>query len=153
MSKDELQSYIDEGLNVFHGTADGNITQLEPRQALSFNKPDGAPAVFAASRIEPAIFMAILGSRRLAGWDSSKFIRPYGFFISETNWKKAKEQQLNGYVYVLDRQPFQKGLGWVWRSEQSVKPLAKVAVSFTDLPENITILEDQEESDYVKFYS
>ena len=97
--------------------------------------------------------MAVLGSRKVAGWDSSKFTPPFGFYISASNWDKAQKEKWAGYVYVLNRQGFEKGSGWVWRSLKNVKPIDKVQVTFLDLPKEITVLDNEVETAYVKLYS
>jgi len=147
--RDRLHEYEIAEEYVFHGSDNGAIAEFEPRQALSFQKPDGDPAIFAAASIEPAIFMAVLGSRRAAGWDSSRFEPPFGFYISESNFAKAQSEDWSGYVYVLPRKPFTKGHGWVWRATTPVKPIAAIKVTGADLPAAITVLSDADEAAYV----
>ena len=150
MSNEKLIELETSGLYVFHGTMNDDINAFEPRQALSFQKPDGEPAIFAAANIQPAIFMAILGSRKVAGWDSDRFIPPFGFFIAQSSWDKAKQENWEGYVYALPKQNFVKGNGWVWRATEKVKPVGKFLVGIDDLPTEITIMADEDEAAYIK---
>jgi hypothetical protein len=153
MGIEKLSELEATGLYVFHGSMNNNIEIFEPRQALSFQKPDGESAVFAASSIEPAVFMAILGSRKAAGWDSDKFIPPFGFFIAQSAWNKAHQEQWQGYVYALPMEKFIKGNGWVWRSTEKVQPVHKFVVSIEDLPLSITVVTDEDEAAYVSEHS
>lgn len=97
--------------------------------------------------------MAIIGSRRAGGWDSDEFEKPFGFFMSESNMQKAHQENWQGYVYVLDKTKFTKDPGWVWRSHERVKPIAKFLVTALDLPDTITVLSDADETAYVERYS
>jgi hypothetical protein len=150
MATERLSELEATDLYVFHGSMNDDIDIFEPRQALSFQKPDGEPAIFAAASIQPAIFMAILGSRKAAGWDSDKFTQPFGFFIAKSSWNKALQENWEGYVYALPKEKFIKGNGWVWRSTERVKPIDKFLVNTGDLPTNITIMNDEDEAAYVK---
>jgi hypothetical protein len=104
-----------------------------------FQRPDGEPAVFASEVIEPPIFMAVLGSRKLGGW-GKKELPGFGFYISVDDITRAKREGWTGYVYVLDRKAFEKRSGWEWRSSNVVRPLRAVEVGIKDLPPQIEVM-------------
>jgi hypothetical protein len=125
---------------VFHGSSDGNIKILEPRQAMSWGKPDGMPAVCAAAAIEPAIFMAVLGSKHVGGWGKGKIERgQFGFYLKKSDYQKAKQGQWRGYVYILSREDFEHYVAWEWRASRAVKPVKIIQVGINDLPAAIEI--------------
>lgn len=139
-----LEQLEASGEYVFHGSSAGDIAQLEPRQACSNGIPDGAPAVFASSDITPAIFMAIIGSRKAGGWDTDGTTHSY--FVQEDVWEQACQEEWSGYVYALGRSSFKKIKGLDWCSEIAVQPQEVVKVTSEDLPDNIKILTEDKAS-------
>ncbi len=142
---EKLSEFQKSGDYLFHGSRNPDIELLEPRQAMSFGKPDGLPAVFASDRIEPPIFMAVLGSRKLGGW-GRKNLPGFGFYIAEPDLARAKDEDWQGYVYVLAKDGFVKEGegGWEWRSMESVCPVDVVKVGIKDLPSPIDTMTREE---------
>ncbi len=135
---DELRKLYETGLYVFHGSSSGTIAVLEPRQAYSHGEPDGAPCVVAPEVISPAVFMAVLGSKKVGGW--GKKHGEFGFYINESSMQKAVQEDWSGYVYVLDRSNFVRHQAWEWRTSIAVKPIVVVAVGMVDLPSDIELV-------------
>lgn len=155
MSYQKLLDYEALDRFVFHGSPNGAIKTLEPRQATSFNKPDGTPAISASLYIEPAIFMAIItrvngGAMGISPTEDN----PYGMVISESTWIKAKNEDWQGYVYVLERTHFtQKDTGsWEWRSQQPVQSIDIISVDIKDIQSKVTVLPGQEMQPYISSY-
>ena len=140
-----LASY--QGHYLFHGSSNGDIKVLQPSQAMSFSQPDGAPAVHASIRLEPPIFMAVLGSKKLGGW-GMKGKPGFGFYILDSDLEKARAENWIGYVYVLPKDGFTHKSEWEWISRDEVKPIDVVRVGIEDLPPNITVLSPDELNRY-----
>jgi hypothetical protein len=140
MSKAELIKLQAMGIYVFHGSVRGDLHELTPRQAYSHGKPDGKPCIAASERIEPPIFMAVLGSRYVGGWGKGKIEQgQFGFFAERSDYEKAKQERWSGYIYVLNKSDFAHLSSWEWRAYKSVRPVKVIAVDFSDLPEDITL--------------
>ncbi len=156
LSFEKLRLLELEGTNqyVFHGS-DSAIEEFEPRQAHNHIKgekiPDGDPAVFASSKVDYAIFMAIV--------NKSNCPEEYHSAVSANSSDgenfnirfKATEKtisQLNndssGWVYVFDKDSFnlRKPGSLEYISRERVIPVDKVQVKKRDLPANIETLED-----------
>ncbi len=135
-----LKEMEKNGNYLFHGTASGNIVSFEPRQAVSHGVKHGKPCVAVSERIEPAVFMAILGSRVSSGWDSAD-TSDFGFFLKREDFEKVRQQQVSGYVYVFDRNQtvFSRFTDWEWRAHENIEPLQKIEVTFADLPKKIEL--------------
>lgn len=138
--------------HLFHGSSKGNIKLFEPRQAITFGRPDGQPAVHATDEIEAAIFMAVLGSRHVGGW-GLKNTTKFGFFIIDIHFEEAKKKNWLGYVYSLPSQTFYNRRKWEWISTKPIKPLDSFAVGIENLPKNIYIMTSKEYRDYNKSQS
>lgn len=135
----DLRQLERTGQYLFHGSSTPGIEEFVPRQAMSFGKPDEHPAVFASEAIAPPIFMAVLGNKGAGGWNNHDK-EGFGFYVSETLFDQAKQENWKGYVYVLPRESFTKRADWEWRSEQNVKPIAVFEVGIPDLPSGIEIM-------------
>ncbi|HUS26372.1 MAG TPA: hypothetical protein VMY99_03425 [Nevskiaceae bacterium] len=139
---DELKKLTETGKYLFHGSATNKIAILEPRQAMSHGEPDGKPCIAASEQIEPAIFMAVLGSRHTGGWGKGNPPKGrYGFCIHKKDYKQARSERWNGYVYVLPRASFEHFAAWEWRAFRPVEPIKSVKVEFSDLPAQIELTE------------
>lgn len=125
------------GAYLFHGSPNGEITEFEPRQAMSHGEKDGKPCVAASEHLDPAIFMAIFSGRISCGWNSTN--DSFGFYMNKQDFETAKRENWNGYVYVFDCSSFKKHLAWEWRAYSSVKPHQKIEVAFSDLPKDIDL--------------
>ena len=135
MSREILLSIQEDriGGHLFHGSIFRSLVELRPNQAFSHNKPDGTPAVFASSSIDPAIFMAVLGKRGKAGWDNYLYGDPFGFYVAESSYELAQAEHWQGSVYVVNSSDFdEKGL-MMSRSTQIVPVVCEVNVCFEDL--------------------
>ena len=126
------------GKYVFHGSSNGNISELEPRQAMSHGKPYGKPAVYADIKIEHPIFMAVLGSKWVGGWGDLT-LPGAGFYIDKKSWEKAHKENWLGYIYVLPKVDFISKEGNEWVAYKKVKPIEIIKVGISDLPKDITV--------------
>jgi hypothetical protein len=128
---------------VFHGTSEP-LSRLDPRQAYSHGKPDGTPAVCAASDVDTAIFMALqrcavlalqergqLGQRSSAGY--SNHGENYHFYGSPEIVQELLSA--HGYVHVLPKDGFTSYYGdREVRSAEPVTPVETIEVTFMDFP-------------------
>lgn len=144
--KEVLEDLAKCHLFLFHGSPNGKIKILEPRQAFNNREPDGQPAVFAIPSPECAIFMSIVSEKATAGWTDRRKPNPK-FMIKKSEYdKQIKEKPQIGFVYVLDREDFRVedeigGRGYV--SSEKVTPLAKIEVTEKDMPA-FEVLPDEE---------
>lgn len=155
MSPQEKLSYLEEtNQHVFHGSPDGTIKILEPRQSShipDISKPDeiildGKPAVAATPHAELATFRAIINGKNIPIKHNSGF----GTTGGKTHFRVSSAEVLEhakgkkGYVYVFDRKDFKpydrersenpREGAMEWRAHTSVKPLEVIEVSSDDLP-------------------
>ncbi len=108
---------------------------------MSHNKPDGAACIAASEAIEPAIFMAVLGSRYVGGWGKGTILKgQFGFYIITKDYEKAKLDGWLGYVYVLPREHFEHLASCEWRAFKPVVPIKMIEVGLYDLPAQIELL-------------
>lgn len=140
---------------LFHGSPNGEIELLEPRQALHHGKPDGEPAVCAAEDVYRSIFISLLNRSVLgdeaksagSGW-SRDGNGPTIYKATKNLLDAAKTSK--GYLYLLNPNDF----AWVelddpkhgkkreLRSNKPVRPVGKIKVRLTDFPypiEEITL--------------
>lgn len=140
------------GLYVFHGSPDGDIQILEPRQAhhvpdLSKPKeliPDGEPAVSATWVADFAIFRALINRKNTPPGTTSGF----GFTTSgEKEFRLPSEEIFEslrdkvGFVYVFkksDFAPYSRNStpserSMEWRAASLVSPVEVVRVSYKDI--------------------
>jgi hypothetical protein len=145
MNLKKLKELEASGKYVFHGSASGNISQLDPRQAVSFGKSDGEPCVATSQYLSLAIFMAVIGSKKAGGWgmEGMKPSEPHFMYLDKSAWDKAQAENWHGFVYVCNKALFRQHNEWEWRSTNSVKPIEIIPVSLKDLPDDINILEDE----------
>src|SRR3989344_7837128 len=106
---------------VFHGSG-YDLAELEPRQAIDLKKgKDGPPAVFASTKVDYAIFMAIInrvnvpkGARSNAGATSHDDGSIEMKFKTTKAVLDSLQETAHGYVYVFYRSDFkQRGKGGV----------------------------------------
>lgn len=156
MPKEKLLSLEKTGNYVFHGSPNGAIKSLEPRQGThitDLKNPkessilDGKPAVSATPFGDLAIFRAIINSENidLNDWNS-------GFGITNGTTRSFRvsssevldqAQGKKGYVYVFDRNKFEpydrdghaRQESMEWRSYTSVQPIEVIEVTSDDLPD------------------
>lgn len=143
---DKLRELEKTNKHLFHGSLSGEIEEFEPRQARSHGKDDGAPCVAASELVGPAIFMAVLGSRKLGGWNINKN-REIVYYLLRSEFDKATTENWAGFVYVLDRDRtiFKVHQAWEWRAHTHVKPTQVIRVGMGDLPKNILLLDTYEQ--------
>ena len=142
-----LNEYLNSDKYLFHGSSTSGISMLTPRQAYSFGEKDGEPAVHATDQLEPALFMAIIGSKKCGGMGKSD-LPGFGFFIAESDWQRASEEKWTGCIYVVERRLFIRKDHWEWTSQQSVEVIESDDVSLQNLPVDITIMSDREYHKY-----
>lgn len=135
-SLESLQELERKGGYVFHGSP-FKIEIFEPRQAFNWvngvGVPDGAPAIFASSVLNYAIFMAIVNKEncRLGSRSSSN-----GKVFKAT--KETLEQltpEAGGYVYVFKKSDFKErtnGEEECVRYEP-IQPLHSYRLTFCDI--------------------
>ena len=140
----ELKNLEKIGAYLFHGSKTSDIKSLEPRQAMSLSKPDGEPAVFASEYVEPAIFMAVIGSRKVGAFTYYEKSQSFDFFIAESHMVQARIEQWIGYVYVLSPESFKKRYPGEWASSKVVEPITIIQVGIEDLPTNMSIISDDD---------
>jgi hypothetical protein len=140
-----------EGNYLFHGSPDGDIQVLEPKQGKhvpDLSKPDevildGKPAVSTTPYVDFAIFRAIINKKNIP----IPFISGFGFKNGKKEFHVSKKEALEiaknkkGFVYVFtkdDFEPYQRGEGinltqMEWRSYKEVKPVGVIEVTYEDL--------------------
>lgn len=127
---------------VFHGS-ESLIDEFEPRQAFTVvggrKVPDGKPAVFASPFVAYAAFMALINStncpkglRSVCSYSNGSFV----FKASRATLNQLSDQS-KGFVYVFDRNDFERRNGSEWISYNKVKPIRFVEVGIQDLPSPI----------------
>ena len=143
---------------LFHGSPNGEIESLEPRQANHKGLPDGKPAVCAATDPYRSIFISLLNRGHLtavpkpaarSGWSR---VGDQPTIFSATQNLIDAVQEATGYIYLLDPGDFR----WIdlepdihgprreLRSLRTVDPLHKIEASISDFPYPIeTITLDQ----------
>jgi len=151
MSIEKLKQMEEEGKHVFHGSPEGDIESLEPRQGRhvpDWSQPsetilDGNPAVCATPYAELAAFRAIINGKNIPINHTSGFGIRDGKVDFEISSKEvldmAKEKK--GFVYVFDRKEFEPYNrdkeatqdAMEWRSHKTVSPIEVVEVGFDDL--------------------
>ena len=141
-----------ENRYVFHGSENPSIDMMEPRQAYNYKddiqEPDGDPAVFASSKVDYAILMAIVNSTNCPqGYHSSAGtqVDEKGEVILKLWMDKQAYDQLTdsseGYVYVFDRDLFvqRNERGVEYMSKAPVTSVRKVRVTKGDLPTYVEV--------------
>lgn len=154
MSREKLSALEETKNYVFHGSPDGSIEQLEPRQSTHVpdtSKPhelqlDGDPAVSATPYADFAVYRALVNNKNIPIEHASSFGRMgdgskrFGISSEEA---LAHVEGKKGYVYVFDRENFKpwdregrkvNDSKMEWRSNQAVKPVEVVEVTHEDLP-------------------
>lgn len=155
-NREKLFELEASGNHVFHGSDNGNIETMEPRQGthvVDTSNPeessilDGNPAVAATPHAELAIFRAIINGRNIpfphvTGFGTTKNGEKH-FSISDEKILEAVKDK-KGYVYVFDKKDFKpydrnipenpRPQSMEWRSDQPVKPLDVIEVTSDDLP-------------------
>jgi len=140
------------GQFVFHGSLT-ELTELEPRQATGTNKEtgktekDGPPAVFATQFADIAIFRALVNAQGVSGGSTSRFGIDDGQlqFATTQNLIDAARGK-RGLVYVLKKDDFDSFSDMECRAHKIVTPVQVLEVSLDDLPNNIEILESEEDA-------
>lgn len=152
--KEKLSQLEATDEHLFHGSPNGNIEILEPRQSThipDLTNPDesildGQPAVAATPYAELATFRAIINGKNVPIKHTSGFgitDREKSFRVSSPEvLEHAKDKK--GYVYVFDKKDFKpydrdnpdnpRDGVMEWRSHTPVRPIDKIEVSSDDLP-------------------
>ena len=127
---------------VFHGS-ESLIDEFEPRQAYTVidgrKVPDGKPAVFASPFVSYAAFMALINSTNCPKGLRSICSYNNGSLVFKAT--KATLEQLNerskGFIYIFDRNNFERRNGSEWISRDKIKPLRFIEIGVQDLPSPI----------------
>ncbi|MBP6974997.1 MAG: hypothetical protein KBB54_03595 [Candidatus Pacebacteria bacterium] len=157
MSREKLAQLEETGEYVFHGSSEGTIEELEPRQSNHIpdlndptkSIPDGRPAVSTTPHAELAIFRAIVNKKNvdLQEWHSGFGVRDGAkeFRVSSPEvLDQVKDKE--GFVYVFNKskfKPYTRGKAedegrpesMEWRAYEKVKPVEVVKVTDKDLPD------------------
>jgi hypothetical protein len=151
---DKLRQLEATGKHVFHGSPNGEIERMEPRQGHhvpDHAKPgetikDGNPAISATPYAELAAFRAIINGKNVPFPHTSGF----GVRNGKTEFRVSHDEVLDavqgkkGYVYVFDKDKFvpydresdQSSEDCMeWRSYEPIRPLDVVEVDSSVLPE------------------
>ncbi|MBP9856066.1 MAG: hypothetical protein KBC48_02050 [Candidatus Pacebacteria bacterium] len=156
-NKQKILELEKTGEYVFHGSTNGEIEILEPRQSTHIEditnldddgEPDGLPAVAATPYAEIAIFRAIVNGANLSMPHTSGF----GFkrdHKDQMYFRIRPEEALDqvydnkkGYVYIFNKTDFEPYLrdgepdesAMEWRCYKPIKPLEIIEVTSADLP-------------------
>lgn len=153
IGREKLAQLEASGAHVFHGSPEGNLEALEPRQGRHVpdlakpeeDIPDGDPAVSATPHADLATFRAVINGKNVPfphtsgfgtdGAGAKQFRVSSARVLDEAAGKK-------GFVYVFDRKDFvpysrdgeATERSMEWRAAQTVKPLEVVEVTHEDLP-------------------
>ena len=149
---EKLRALESTGNHVFHGSPDGTIKILEPRQGRhteNIHKPknimlDGDPAVSATPYAELAAFRAIINDKNVP------FNHVSGFGVTDgiPEFRVSHQEVLtevkgkSGHVYVFNKDEFKPynrngaadDNSMEWRSYVPVTPTEVVHVTSEDLP-------------------
>jgi hypothetical protein len=124
------------GEYVFHGSS-SEVEVFEPRQAYNrideVDVPDGRPAIFASSKLNYALFMAIVNKKNCPkGFRSSSNGRE---FKATRETLEQLTSQAHGFVYVFNKTDFvERGNGEEeCVRHESIKPLFSYSVHFSDI--------------------
>ena len=135
---------------VFHGSPH-LLEELEPRQAQTMDSitakmvDDGEPAVVTSPFVDIAIFRSIINRDNIRGNYSSSFSYRDNSLSFSTNLEtigQAKEHK--GYVYVFNKDDFERHSPMEYRLKNTVKPIEVIEVTSADLPSNIIISEEND---------
>ena len=140
---------------VFHGSPEGGLEKLSPRQAKNYKDKDnfyldGEPAVCATPYIDVAIFMAIINSKNIKISNFSGFGRGKKGFNFRISSKEALDQTKDkfGFVYVFSKNNFtsfsrendSNDKDLEWRCYKEIEPIEVIKVFYDDLPKKIDIV-------------
>jgi hypothetical protein len=148
--REKLLSLEKEGRYLFHGSP-FEINILEPRQATNFNKDNktmedhGELSVCATQYADVAIFRAIFNKANILS-SRGKMISGFGskdgnLFFEINNNMNEQVKNKTGFVYVLNKDNFNKFTEMEYRSNEKIDPVFVVKVNYEDLPNNIRIIE------------
>lgn len=135
----KLITYKKEGY-VFHGSANPDIEQLEPRPAIDVdetNRFNNDTAVFATPLLAASIIFACMSKAQIP-----IEMRDKEWYVSVEKdgivragipwvWKEYITKNI-GYIYVLGGRDFEGSGGWQVKSKQATVPKDKITVSFGD---------------------
>ena len=142
-NREKLLNFEKSGKYVFHGSPFKDLKNIEPRQAYKGDKKDGNPAVFATPYADVAIFRALINQAHAKEISSFKS----GFKLDKNNtlhFSTTKNildniKTKTGYVYVLDKENFQKINNMESKSLDAIKPIEIIEVKVQDLPKDIEL--------------
>ena len=142
------------GKYVFHGTGE-KLDILEPRQAHNrfdgIRRKDGPPAVFAATAVDYAIFMAVFSKKNcplglhtsVASWSSSNGVYSINFKASPGTMSQIDDSS-SGWLYIFDKKDFheREPAALEYISRKAVKPIERVAVHMKDIAGAVEVTDD-----------
>jgi hypothetical protein len=102
---------------------------------------DGEPTVCATQYIDIAIFRALINRKDFHEESTSGFgIENNELYFSATKNLIDRAKAKIGYVYILDKESFNKFNDIEHRSSQANNPIETIEVCFDDLPQNIQVI-------------
>lgn len=146
MSKQtEIDKLAKSGRYLFHGSPT-SMEVIEPRQAYNDSRPDGPMAVVATPYYQLAIFRAIILATK-ESVEPGKYKSGFSFDNDQLSFRASREtlaatrSGITGFVYVLDKDNFQKHSSMEYRTSAPVRPFKTFEVGANDLPKVIEITE------------
>lgn len=138
-----LQEYSNQGY-LFHGSHNGEITQLEPRPATDTdvtNTFNNDRAIFATDLFCSSLIFAIISRSYIpddlqkcewsTNWSEEEGVTKVSAHLHES-WKPYIEVNNFGYVYVLPAESFTERRNRQRKSKVVVTPIDKVNVTLED---------------------
>lgn len=151
MNTDQLIALEKTGRYVFHGSPDGNISELVPMQGRHFPNPenqeefilDGNPAISATPYVEIAIFRALFNKQNIPSIRRSGF----GLKNGKPEFRLSDEKILEvvkgkeGFVYVFNKKDFEPYSrdgstdedNMEWRAYKELKPAQVIRVNYENI--------------------
>lgn len=145
-AREKLLFLEKENRYVFHGSP-SLLGKLEPRQPFTSVKETGKeekhgePSIAATPFADIAIFRAIINPQNAP---IKKYTSGFGYSGENLKYKLNFEttpetveevRDKFGYIYVFDKDLFEKFSDMEWRANKEMVPLQTIRVSFKDLPE------------------
>ena len=136
--RERLLQLEKEDAYLFHGSG-AVVKKFEPRQAFNYTDgvrvPDGSPAIFASPSLDCAMFRAIIsdanfphGAYSAWSWSGSDVIT----FKANKKTLAVLRDDMQGYVYVFNREGFTKKNMSDWVSYEPVQPISVFTVTRLD---------------------
>jgi hypothetical protein len=142
----QLRILAKSGKYLFHGTGN-EIKIFEPMQAYNYKNgkriKDGKPAVHATHLPQVASFMALITKNNFPEHFNCGYFwsdRKIHFWADNKTLNKIKGlKSMTGYVYILNKDKFQRRNKIEWVSFVRIKPYRKIKIDKESLPVRIAV--------------